>query len=48
MTPNVEENQMRAFDQQLELLVRLTKEMKYDIDSMKQQVNGVDHRGNTI
>ena len=48
MTPNVEENRMRAFDQQLELWARLTNEMKYDIDSMKQQVNGVDHRGNTI
>jgi hypothetical protein len=37
-----------TFGQQLETLARFTKELKDDMDSMKQHISGVDRRGNTV
>jgi hypothetical protein len=35
--------QMQAFTKQLKLLTRIMKGLKDDMDSMKQQISGVDH-----
>ena len=40
--------QLRAIGQQLELLSRRYKDMKDEVNSIKQQNSGVDRRGNTI
>ena len=40
--------QLRAMGQQLELLSRIYKDLKDEVDSIKQQNSGADRRGNTI
>jgi seryl-tRNA synthetase len=40
--------QLRAIGQQLELFSRTYKDLKDDVNSIKQQKSGADHRGNTV
>ena len=40
--------QLRAMGQQLELLSRTYKDLKDEVNSIKQQNSGADHRGNTV
>ena len=40
--------QLRAIGQQLELLSRTYKDMKDEVNSIKQQNSGADRRGNTV
>ena len=39
---------MRAIGQQLELLSRTYKDLKDEVNSIKQQNSGADRRGNTV
>jgi len=39
---------LRAISQQLELLSRTYKDLKDEVNSIKQQNSGADHRGNTV
>ena len=48
-TPNADVAfQLRAMGQQLELLSRTCKDLKDDMNSIKQQHRGADRRGNTV
>ena len=48
-TPNADVAfQLRAMGQQLELLSRTCKDLKDEVNSIKQQHSGADHRGNTV
>ena len=40
--------QLRSIGQQLELLSRTYKDLKDEVNSIKQQNSGADHRGNTV
>jgi hypothetical protein len=40
--------QLQAIGQQLELLSRTYKDLKDEVNSIKQQNSGVDRRGNTV
>jgi hypothetical protein len=40
--------QLRAIGQQLELLSRTYKDLKDEVNSIKQQNSGADRRGNTV
>jgi seryl-tRNA synthetase len=40
--------QLRAIGQQLELLSRMYKDLKDEVNSIKQQNSGADRRGNTV
>jgi len=40
--------QLRAIGQQLELFSRTYKDLKDDVNSIKQQKSGADRRGNTV
>jgi hypothetical protein len=40
--------QLRALGQQLELLSRTYKDLKDEVNSIKQQNGGADHRGNMV
>ena len=40
--------QLRAIGQQLELLSRTYKDLKDDVNSIKQQNSGADRRGNMV
>jgi hypothetical protein len=40
--------QLRAIGQQPELLSKTCKDLKYEVNSIKQQKRGADRRGNTV
>ena len=40
--------QLRSISQQLELFSRMYKDLKDEVNSIKQQNNGADHWGNTV
>ena len=40
--------QLRSIGQQLELLSRMYKDLKDEVNSIKQQNSGADHQGNTV
>ena len=40
--------QLRAIGQQPELLSKTCKDLKYEVNSIKQQKSGADRRGNTV
>jgi hypothetical protein len=40
--------QLRAISQQPELLSKTCKDLKYEVNSLKQQKSGADRRGNTV